>query len=270
MPTTRRQFLSEATVTGLALGVAGAARAAEVPAGADLRPAPPATSWPTQAPALAREMVGVSHGNVARVRELLALHPTLANASWDGGFGDWETALGACSHVGNREIAELLLAHGARPTLFSAAMLGQLEVVRAMIAAAPGTQRTLGPHGLTLLHHARAGGERAAELARYLESLGDADPRLEAAPLAAEAEAAVVGSYRFGPAADDLIEIAKGRMGLTFQRLGAAPRPLVHRGGLAFSPAGAERVRVRFTATDGRIVALAVDDPGEVLRATRV
>jgi hypothetical protein len=43
-------------------------------------------------------------------------------AAWDWGFGDWEDALGACSHTGNREIAGYLIER-ARPTIFSAAML---------------------------------------------------------------------------------------------------------------------------------------------------
>jgi hypothetical protein len=215
-------------------------------------------------------MVGVSHRDRARVGELLALHPTLANAAWDWGFGDWETALGASSHVGHREIAELLLGHGARPTLFSAAMLGQLEVVRALVLAAPGAQKTLGPHGLTLLHHARAGGERAAAVTRYLESLGDADPKLDVLPLAAGEEAALLGTYRFGPGENDRIEIAKGRMGLAFERAGGTSLRLFHRGDLAFSPAGAERVRIRFRLEQGSVVALAVEDLGEVLTARKV
>jgi hypothetical protein len=90
-------------------------------------------AFPSHPPALAREIVGASHGNVARVKELVAGRPALARAAWDWGYGDWETALGAASHVGHREIAELLLANGAHPTIFSAAMLGQLEVVKAFI-----------------------------------------------------------------------------------------------------------------------------------------
>ena len=123
-------------------------------------PEPPAVSaaFPSHEPALAREMVGVSHGNVGRVRELLDAHPALAKAAWDWGYGDWETALGAASHMGNREIAELLLAHGAAPTIFSAAMLGQLEAVQALVAARTSITRTRGPHGITLMAHARAGG----------------------------------------------------------------------------------------------------------------
>ena len=44
------------------------------------QPPVPAT-FPSHDPALAREMVGVSHGNVARVRELLEAHPALAKAA---------------------------------------------------------------------------------------------------------------------------------------------------------------------------------------------
>src|SRR3954465_14691064 len=93
-------------------------------------PPPMPASFPAHDPNLVRDMVGVSHGNVDRVRELLAGKPALANAAWDWGYGDWESALGAASHVGNREIAGMLLAAGARPSIFSAAMLGHVEVVK--------------------------------------------------------------------------------------------------------------------------------------------
>lgn len=271
MAQTRRGFLGLFAAAGTAVGwIAASGRPARPETGGPAPAAAGAPPWPTQPPELAREMVGVSHGDAARVRELLERHPTLANAAWDWGFGDWETALGAASHVGHREIAELLLAHGARPTLFSAAMLGQLEAVRAMVATSPGVQRTRGPHGLTLLHHARSGGERAAAVASYLESLGDADPRLETVPLEPADEAAILGSYRFGPGENERIEIARGKLGLSFQRTGAAARPLHHRGELAFSPAGAERVRIRFALEAGRATSLRVEDPGVVLRADRV
>ena len=94
---------------------------------------PPAVgeSFPTQPADLVKETVTVAHGNVKRLRELVDAHPSLAKAAIDWGFGDWEDALGAASHVGNREIAEYLIAKGARPTLYSATMLGQLDVVKA-------------------------------------------------------------------------------------------------------------------------------------------
>src|SRR5437870_5836992 len=142
-------------------------------------PSEPADTFPTQDSALVREMVAVAHGNVKRVKELVDRQQTLAKASWDWGFGDWESALGAASHVGNREIAEYLLANGARPSIFSAAMLGQLDVVQAFVDASPGVQRIHGPHGITLLAHARAGGDKAKPVLAYLEKLGDADPRIE-------------------------------------------------------------------------------------------
>ena len=110
----------------------------------------------SQDPKRVKETVAVSHGNLLRVRELVEASPALAKATWDWGFGDWETALGAASHTGRREIAELLIAHGARPDIFTFAMFGQLDVVKAYVEANPGIQRTLGPHGITLLSHARA------------------------------------------------------------------------------------------------------------------
>ena len=135
--------------------------------------APRDESFPSQHPFLAKEMVGVSHGNLTRVKELVTAHPALANASWDWGFGDWETALGAASHVGNRAIAELLIENGAGPTIFSAAMLGQLDVVKAFAAAIPDVNQLRGPHGIPLVNHARAGGAQAADVLKHLESLGN-------------------------------------------------------------------------------------------------
>jgi hypothetical protein len=106
-------------------------------------------------------MVANAHGDIDFVRTALAEDPTLANAAWDWGDGDWETALGAAGHMGRRDIAELLLAHGARLDLFVAAMLGELEIVEAMLAAHPAMREANGPHGISLLRHAEAGGEQA-------------------------------------------------------------------------------------------------------------
>ncbi|MBS0659057.1 MAG: ankyrin repeat domain-containing protein [Verrucomicrobia bacterium] len=121
---------------------------------------------------LVKDFVTAGHANLPRVKELLAAHPGLKNACWDWGGGDFETALGGAAHMGQREIAEFLLAQGARLDLYAAAMLGRLEVVRAACAADPGTPAVPGPHGITLLTHARKGGAAAAEVAAYLESLG--------------------------------------------------------------------------------------------------
>ena len=102
-----------------------------------------ADAFPQQDPSLVKDAVGASHGNFARIRELVEKQPAMAGASIDWGFGDWETCLDAAAHVGNKPIADFLLTHGARPTIFSAAMMGQLDAVKAMIAARPGIQKTL-------------------------------------------------------------------------------------------------------------------------------
>src|SRR5438128_475472 len=54
-------------------------------------------------------MVAKAHGDLDAVRELLDSEPSLANAAWDWGGGDWESALGAAAHMGRRDIAEPLL-----------------------------------------------------------------------------------------------------------------------------------------------------------------
>ncbi|HEY7778901.1 MAG TPA: ankyrin repeat domain-containing protein [Ktedonobacterales bacterium] len=125
-------------------------------------------------PGLAREFVARAHTDLDRVKELLAEQPRLANACWDWGGGDWETGLGAAAHMGRRDIATYLLDHGARLDLFAATMLGQLEIVRAALTAYPAALHTPGPHGIPLLAHAKAGGEEAAPVLAYLESLAGA------------------------------------------------------------------------------------------------
>jgi hypothetical protein len=113
-------------------------------------------------------MVANAHGDLEYVRTALAEDPTLANATWDWGDGDWEAALGAAGHMGRRDIAELLLAHGARLDVFVAAMLGELEIVRSMLAAHPALRTAKGPHGIPLLAHAEAGGEQARAVVELL------------------------------------------------------------------------------------------------------
>jgi len=120
---------------------------------------------------LVQEFVGNAHGDLARVKELLAQEPMLINATWDWGGGDFETALGAASHMGRKDIANFLLEHGARLDVFAAAMLGKLEVVKAALDAFPDAINTPGPHGIPLIMHAEKGGEDAVEVLNYLKSL---------------------------------------------------------------------------------------------------
>lgn len=232
--------------------------------------------FPTQSPELTQEMVTVSHFDVKRVKELVEARPSLARAAWDWGFGDWESALGAASHMGNRPIAEYLISKGARPSLFSAAMLGQVEVVKAFVTAEPGAQRIRGPHGISLLAHARAGGQGARPVFDFLQSRGDADAE---PPVAlSDAEIAVLaGVYAFGIGPNQQIELTvERRQGvsamyspLTWTRKGTMGRPLVYVGGRSFYPAGAPSVRIRFEENSGPVV-MTIHDPELVLVAKRM
>jgi hypothetical protein len=120
---------------------------------------------------LVEEFVGKSHGDLERVKEMLAQEPALINAAWDWGGGDWETGLGAAAHMGRSDIAIYLLEHGARLDLFAAAMLGQLEIVRAALEAYPDAINIPGPHGIPLIAHAQAGGANATQVYEYLKAL---------------------------------------------------------------------------------------------------
>jgi hypothetical protein len=263
----RRFFLSElALASGASLALGGTGAAGQV--------APPADrAWPDwvplQDPAVVKEVVTVAHTDVKRVAELVERQPALANATIDWGFGDWESALGAASHVGRRQIAEVLLAHGARPSIFSAAMLGQVDVVKAFVSASPGIQRTLGPHGITLMAHARAGGAGAVEVVKYLESVGDADRRPTSEGLDAADRDGLVGEYVFGSSDRDhfVIDVRNDQLGIG--RPGQTRRFLIHTGGLVFFPSGVPSVRIAFARVGARATQLTIADPEVFLTATR-
>ena len=118
---------------------------------------------------LVAEFVLMAHGDLGVVKQSLEREPALVNAAWDWGGGDWETALGAAAHVGRRDIAEHLLEHGARMDVFAAAMLGETAIVRAMLDAQPDLRNARGPHGISLVAHAEAGGEQAHEVLELLQ-----------------------------------------------------------------------------------------------------
>lgn len=119
---------------------------------------------------LVQEFVSVAHSDLNRVKELLAQEPALVNATWDWGGGDFETALGAAGHMGRKDIANYLLEQGARIDVFVAAMLGNLDIVKATLTAYPDSINTPGPHGIPLIAHAKAGGEEAKAVLEFLES----------------------------------------------------------------------------------------------------
>lgn len=117
-----------------------------------------------------KDFVIAGHGNLQKVKEMLAQQPGLLNATWDWGGGDFETALEGAGHVGNRELAEFLIGQGARMNIFVAAMLGKLDVVKSILTEFPNLKTSKGPHGLMLMHHATKGG--SAEMVEYLKGIG--------------------------------------------------------------------------------------------------
>lgn len=216
--------------------------------------------FPRQNPNVVREIVGASHSNEARVRELLDQHPALVNAWWDWGYGDWESPLGAASHVGRRNIALLLIERRARMDIFAAAMLGQTEIVKDFVASNPGIQQTLGPHGIPLLRHAGAGGEEAKETFAYLESLGDAGNPPKTAEMPSSIRDGVVGTYKFGDSAGDVFEVKFEKEQLKIiGRNQTSPR-LNYIGDDTFFPAGVPSVKIRFEMKESRAASLMVLD----------
>lgn len=225
--------------------------------------------FPSQDPKLVADIVGAAHARIDRVKELVARSPALAKASWDWGFGDWESALGACSHTGRRDIAVVLLDAGARPDIFTFAMLGDLQAVKAMILAQPGIQKTPGPHGISLLTHAWMGGDEAQSVYDYLKELGDADGRdtnLEVSDLEKEI---YVGTYVFGQGKDDSLIVSKNSRGDLELRRGERSVNLLRVGEHEFAPVGSPSVRVRFTVVSGASAALTIHDPEPIVVAAK-
>ena len=162
----RRHFVTR-TAGGMVLVATPRGVFAQAPKAVPERP-------PAIAAAMVQEFVRKAHADLPATKAMLAEQPELLNATWDWGGGDFEMGIGGAGHMGNREIAEFLIGQGARLDVFVAAMLGKLDIVRAMLTAWPGLVQSKGPHGITLMRHARAGGEPAKAVADYLESIGAA------------------------------------------------------------------------------------------------
>ena len=154
--TDRRNFIHRLSLTIATMPSLGTALQVRDSSTRQGKPKPPPI-----APELVKEFVVAGHGNLAKVKEMLARDPALVNATWDWGGGDFETALGGASHMARPEIAEFLLANGARLDVFCAAMLGRRAVVESCLAEFPGTVGVKGPHGISLLRHAELGKQGA-------------------------------------------------------------------------------------------------------------
>lgn len=168
---TRRQFVTFAAIGGATLLslAQNSDSSAQVAAPAQQNPAP------AKPPALDRDMVKefviAGHFDLEKVKTMLAKEPGLLNAAWDWGGGDFEMAIGGAGHMGRPDIANYLISQGGRFDIFVAAMLGRLDIVKNALSAFPNLAQSKGPHGIPLLVHAQKGGDNAAEVVKFLQSL---------------------------------------------------------------------------------------------------
>lgn len=113
------------------------------------------------------QFVGVSHGDFAKVQELLEAEPRLLDVRYE----EWnERPIEAAGHMGNRQIANYLLDKGAPLNIFAAAMLGRTEQVQEFLAADPSLASANGVHGISILFHAAMSGK--IEIAELLLANG--------------------------------------------------------------------------------------------------
>lgn len=263
------------SIPGLARGHHGFYRKAGV---SDLQSIP--EHFPHIDPEIIAEVVGKSHFDLDRVKELVDPRPELSRSVWEWRFGDVESAIGAASHVGRRDIALYLIGKGARPTLFTFAMLGSHQVIRAAVESVPGIQRHKGPHGISLLDHAYAG-ERMKEIMtpeeirdvkrtiEYLESLGDAggETYIDVSP---EEQQKYLGTYKYGEGEQEEFSIdINMRKLLSLGPIGGFGGALYKIGDNRFTYNGAPSVTISFEIQDDTVRSLTLTDPDMTLVARK-
>lgn len=104
-----------------------------------------------------REFVFAAHKDLDGVQKLIEKKPLLLNCTNQSKKGDFETAVGGASHMGRRDIADLLVGKGARLDIFNYAFLGYTDFVIKLVSDYPQLLTAPGPHGFSLLHHAKVG-----------------------------------------------------------------------------------------------------------------
>src|SRR5437870_6983042 len=101
-----------------------------------------------------REFVIAGHGNLEKVKQMLAENPKLLNASYRWNENDTETAVQAAAQVGSANVAQFLLKQGAPLEICTAAMLGMQDEVDHRLTEDPRNTKATGAHGIPLLPHA--------------------------------------------------------------------------------------------------------------------
>ena len=237
--------------------------------------------FPNIAPEIVAEVVGKSHSDLETVQALVEKRPELSRSVWEWRFGDFESAIGAASHVGRRDIAQYLMSKGARPTLFTFAMLGHFNVVKSAIEAAPGIQEVTGPHGISLLDHAYTGErmkekmtsteiENLEQTIDYLSGLGNAGGKtyMEVSP---EEQQKYLGDYKYGNGENEGFTIGVNmRKLLSLGPIGGFGGGLYKIGDNLFTYNGTPSVTISFDFQDGEAKSLPLTEPDIIIAAEKV
>jgi ankyrin repeat protein len=101
-----------------------------------------------------REFVIAGHGNLEKVKQMLAENPKLLNMSYRWNENDAETAVQAAAQVGSANVAQFLLKQGAPLEICTAAMLGMRDKVEQRLNEDPRNANATGAHRIPLLPHA--------------------------------------------------------------------------------------------------------------------
>lgn len=237
--------------------------------------------FPNIDPQIIAEVVGKSHFDLDRVKELVEKRPELSKSVWEWRFGDFESAIGAASHVGRRDIALYLISKGARPTLFTFAMLGHFHAVKSAIEALPGIQEVTGPHGISLLDHAYAGErmkdsmstteiEKLEQTIDYLTKLGNASGG-KYMDVSAEEQKKYLGKYKYGDGEKEgfTIDINMRKL-LSLGPIGEFGGALYKIGNNKFIYNGAPSVEISFDIRDDQVYSMKVTDPDLTVEAQKI
>src|SRR5689334_13292259 len=101
------------------------------------------------------EFVLAAHLDFARVQELIEHYPALLTACDAQG----ESALSAAAHMGNQEIVQFLIQHGAPHDIFTATLLGLTDRMASFLREDPGLVNAQGEHRTTLIYYAAMNGD---------------------------------------------------------------------------------------------------------------
>lgn len=134
--------------------------------------APPALASDDPSPSIIKEFVLAGHNDIEKLKSLLNDDPRLMYTRHHWGNGDFESAIEGAGHVGNIEIVKYLIEKGARPNIFTLASLGENQIVKSLLQRFPELLFSKGPHGFTLLHHAKVGADDSGELHEFLIESG--------------------------------------------------------------------------------------------------